>query len=58
MVVAESRYLAEDALELIEVEYDPLPAVMDYEAALDPSIPPLFADFESNLLATDNHHRR
>ncbi len=52
MVVAESRYLAEDALDLIEVEYDPLPAVMDYEAALDPSNPPLFADFESNLLAT------
>ena len=52
MVVAESRYLAEDALELIEVEYDPLPAVMDYEAALDPSIPPLFRDFESNLLGT------
>ena len=42
MVVAESRYLAEDALELIEVDYEPLPPVMDYEAALDPSIPPLF----------------
>ena len=41
MVVAESRYLAEDALELIDVQYEPLPPVMDYESALDPSIPPL-----------------
>ncbi|HEX6289322.1 MAG TPA: hypothetical protein VFZ66_09040, partial [Herpetosiphonaceae bacterium] len=29
MVVAESRYIAEDAAELIEVEYEPLPAVVD-----------------------------
>ncbi|MGH7815979.1 MAG: molybdopterin-dependent oxidoreductase, partial [Candidatus Binatia bacterium] len=36
LVVAESRYLAEDALDLIEVEYDDLPAVVDvYEAMKD-----------------------
>ncbi len=29
MVIATSRYLAEDALDTIEVEYDPLPAVVD-----------------------------
>ena len=34
MVVADSRYIAEDALELIELDYDPLPAVVDIEAAL------------------------
>ena len=34
VVVADSRYLAEDALELIEVEYEPLPAVTDPERAL------------------------
>ena len=28
-VVAESRYLAEDALELIEIDYEPLPVVID-----------------------------
>ncbi len=34
LVVAASRYLAEDALELIEAEFDPLPALNDAEAAL------------------------
>jgi CO/xanthine dehydrogenase Mo-binding subunit len=34
MVVAESRYLAEDAAEAIMVEYEPLEAVLDLEAAL------------------------
>jgi carbon-monoxide dehydrogenase large subunit len=35
IVAAESRYLAEDALELIEVEYEELPAVVDPEAAIE-----------------------
>ncbi len=34
MVVAESRYVAEDAVGDIVVEYEPLPAVVDLEAAL------------------------
>src|SRR5205085_3067671 len=34
MVVAESRYLAEDALELIELELEPLPVVVDVERAV------------------------
>ena len=39
LVVADSRYLAEDAGELIEVDYDPLPAVIDAEtAAEDPTL--------------------
>ena len=54
MVVAETRYQAEDACELIEVDYDPLPAVMDYEAALDPAHPPLFDGLESNVILTSN----
>jgi CO/xanthine dehydrogenase Mo-binding subunit len=33
-VVAESRYIAEDACELIEVEYEDLPVVVDPEAAM------------------------
>lgn len=33
-VVAQSRYIAEDALALIEVEYEPLPPVVDPEAAI------------------------
>jgi carbon-monoxide dehydrogenase large subunit len=47
MVVAEDRYLAEDALELIDVEYAPLPAAVDPEAALAedaPSVEPSWPD--------------
>jgi carbon-monoxide dehydrogenase large subunit len=38
-VIAEDRYAARDALELISVEYDPLPAVVDARRALDPDAP-------------------
>lgn len=33
LVVADSRYVAEDGAELVDVDYDPLPAVVDYETA-------------------------
>jgi aerobic carbon-monoxide dehydrogenase large subunit len=33
LVIAESRYVAEDATELVDVEYDPLPPVVDYVEA-------------------------
>jgi aerobic carbon-monoxide dehydrogenase large subunit len=52
MVVAESRYEAEDACELIEVEYDPLPVVVSYEGALDPDGPALFDDLGDNVVYT------
>jgi 2-furoyl-CoA dehydrogenase large subunit len=48
-VVATSRYLAEDALELIEVEYEPLPAIVDPEKALDADAPILHENIGSNL---------
>ncbi len=35
LVVAHSRYLAEDAVALIEAEFEPLPALADTDAALD-----------------------
>jgi aerobic carbon-monoxide dehydrogenase large subunit len=35
LVIAESRYLAEDACELIEVDLDPLPPIIDAERAAD-----------------------
>jgi len=38
-VVAEDRYSARDALELIDVEYEPLPAVIDARHALDAGAP-------------------
>ena len=49
VVVAADRYLAEDALDLIEVDYEPLPAVVDPEAALDPAQPLLHEGLGSNL---------
>src|SRR5258708_3723848 len=36
VVVADSRYIAQDAAELVHVEYDPLPAVIGVEAAIQP----------------------
>lgn len=39
VVVARDRYVAEDACELIEVDWEPLPAVVDAEAALLPDAP-------------------
>jgi carbon-monoxide dehydrogenase large subunit len=48
MVVARDRYLAEDALELIDVVYEALPAVVDPEAALRPGAPLVEPAFEDN----------
>lgn len=49
MVVAESRAVAEDALALIYVDYEPLDAVCDMEAALDPASPRIHPELDSNL---------
>ncbi len=51
VVIAESRYIAEDAVEEIEVEYEPLPVVLDLEKALEPDSPLVHDDLESNLAA-------
>ena len=51
MVVAESRYLAEDALEDIAVDLEPLPAVTELEAALAPGAPLVHEQFGTNLAA-------
>ena len=48
-VVAEDRYLAEDAADLIEVEYDPLPAVVDARKSLEPGAPLLHDSWGDNL---------
>jgi aerobic carbon-monoxide dehydrogenase large subunit len=49
VVIAESRYLAEDGCELVAVEYDDLPPVTNASFALDPSSPPLFANLGDNI---------
>ncbi len=51
VVIAESRYLAEDALVDIIVEFEPLPAVVDLEKALEPAAALVHDDLESNLAA-------
>ncbi|SOE32362.1 aerobic carbon-monoxide dehydrogenase large subunit [Streptomyces sp. OK228] len=51
-VVAEDRYAARDALELIDVEYEPLPPVVDARRALDPDAPVIRDDKEHQ---SDNH---
>ena len=38
LVVAETRSLAEDAVELVDVDYEPLPAVVDYTTAADADV--------------------
>ena len=50
MVVASSRYLAEDAVEAIDIAISALPAVVDIERALDDDAPLVHPDAGSNLL--------
>lgn len=49
-ILAQSRYQAEDALDGIEVEYEPLPVATDAEAAALPEAPLLHEGFASNVL--------
>lgn len=49
MVVAESRYVAEDACELVDVEYEPLEVVVDLETAASDGSPLVHADVPGNV---------
>ncbi len=51
-VVAEDRYSARDALELIDVDYEPLDPVIDVRKALDPDAPLIRDDLEGK----ENNH--
>lgn len=51
IVVAENRYIAEDALELIEPNFEPLPIVTDPFEALRPGATKVHADLPSNVVA-------
>jgi carbon-monoxide dehydrogenase large subunit len=51
MIVAESRYVAEDAVDLVEIEYEPLPAVVDLEEAARPGSPTVHEDLDTNVAA-------
>ncbi|MDH3315924.1 MAG: xanthine dehydrogenase family protein molybdopterin-binding subunit [Gammaproteobacteria bacterium] len=52
LVVADNRYIAEDALALIEVDYQPLPAVVDCRKALDSAAPKAHSSAPNNLAAS------
>jgi carbon-monoxide dehydrogenase large subunit len=54
-VVAETKHQAADAAELIEVEYEPLPAVVETEAAAKPGAPLVWDDCKDNICFTQIH---
>ncbi len=56
-VVAESRYLAEDAVELIEIEFDQLPFVTDPVEAARPGAPLLHEEAGTNVLLSREFKR-
>lgn len=51
IVIADDRYLAEDAAALVEVQYEPLPAIADCRAALAPGAPRVHSKAPHNLAA-------
>ncbi|MGH9627725.1 MAG: xanthine dehydrogenase family protein molybdopterin-binding subunit, partial [Bryobacteraceae bacterium] len=52
VVVASDRYIARDAADLVEVDYEPLPAVADPEKALEPGAPPVHPEWPDNVAFT------
>lgn len=51
IVVAQSRHVAEDAVALIDIDWDPLPVVISPEAALEPDAPLVNGDCATNVAA-------
>jgi aerobic carbon-monoxide dehydrogenase large subunit len=52
LVIAQDRYIAEDALELIVEDIEMLAPIVTYEDALDPSKPQVWDEFEDNVALT------
>src|SRR5438445_11196882 len=52
VVVATDKYIALDAIDLIEVDYEPLPAVADPEKAIAPGAPPVHPAWPDNVAFT------
>ena len=53
-VVARNKYQLEDAMELIDIDYEPVPVVIDAEEALKPGAPLLYPEWGDNLI----YHQR
>ena len=49
VVIADDRYTARDARDLIEIDYEPLPAAIDVEKAMQPDAPILYEEFGTNV---------
>jgi len=56
-IVAQNRYLAEDALELVTIDYEPLPPVIDPEQAARPGAPLLHDEAGTNVLVSREFKR-
>jgi carbon-monoxide dehydrogenase large subunit len=54
-VVATDRYLARDAADLVEVDYEPQPAVADPEKALEAGAPAVHPEWPDNIAFTYHH---
>jgi carbon-monoxide dehydrogenase large subunit len=52
VVVARTIHDAVDGADAVEVDYEPIPVVVDHRRALDPSSPVAHQDSDSNLIAT------
>ena len=52
IVVGDNRYVAEDAVALVEVEYDVLPAVADCRKATAPDAPTVRRELNTNIIAS------
>src|SRR5438552_7475862 len=48
-VRAENKYIARDAADLVEIDYEPLPVVFNPEKAMDPASPRLYEEFSDNI---------
>jgi carbon-monoxide dehydrogenase large subunit len=57
LVIAESRHLAEDACELVTVDYEELPGVGSIERALAPDAPAVWDELPGGNVAWENHIR-
>ncbi|MGB7098641.1 MAG: xanthine dehydrogenase family protein molybdopterin-binding subunit [Xanthobacteraceae bacterium] len=56
-VIADTRYHAEDALDLVAVEYEPLPVIADPEEAAKPGAPLLHEEAGTNVLVSREFKR-
>ncbi len=56
VVIAESRYVAEDAVELVDIDYTELPCIADCRLALDDGAPTVHSDLPHNLVAAFDFH--